>query len=568
MSEFPVRSVKYVFFLYVFVQVSWINAQPVSTRSDIEIKELATSNSSSIRVIYDPSTSNLFTLENDGDIKRVNFASDSNSVTFTTVYRTANHGLTRPLGMEFSSDGTLFLIGNETNQSNNQLGTGVIVKGVPVSPGSEDRTWSIIAQTVEYSYGFTYNHRMSGIAIDPNGEYIYVNSGARTDHGEEREGLREVGLTSIILKLPINGDNIVLQDDREWLRTNGYLMAEGIRNDFDFAYNAVGDLFSVENSGDRDDPEEMNWIREGHHYGFPWRIGDNNTPQQYSPYDPMNDPLLNPNTWGGGNLYATFYNDPDYPLSPEGVSFTDPVMNEGPDADKFRDTVSGDPKDASNLSVAIGTFTTHRSPNGIVFDKDSVLVEDLAGGAFVISLNASSLAFPLGDTGEDLLHMTLTKNGEESYTAHTTKLVTGFNAPLGIELVGNRLFIIETGLWSGNNNHKLWEIILPTEETVDVETESKLPSVFELLQNYPNPFNTNTKIKFAIPPVPSGKSSFVNLKVYNVLGNEVKTLINETKQAGTYDVQFDASLLPSGVYFYKLDIPGQSPLTRKMVLMK
>ena len=57
---------------------------------------------------------------------------------------------------------------------------------------------------------------MSGIAIDPNGEYIYVNSGARTDHGEVRVGLRETGLTDIILKLPADGDTITLQNDREY----------------------------------------------------------------------------------------------------------------------------------------------------------------------------------------------------------------------------------------------------------------------------------------------------------------------------------------------------------------
>lgn len=86
---------------------------------------------------------------------------------------------------------------------------------------------------------------MSGIIVSPSGDSLYVNSGAATDHGELREGNREVGLTSTILKLPVNGQNITLQNDREWLRSNGYLFSEGTRNTFDFTYAGNGDLFHL-----------------------------------------------------------------------------------------------------------------------------------------------------------------------------------------------------------------------------------------------------------------------------------------------------------------------------------
>ena len=82
---------------------------------------------------------------------------------------------------------------------------------------------------------------------------------------------------------------------------------------------------------------------------------------------------------------------------------------------------------------------------------------------------------------------------------------------------------------------------------VSVETEETNPSVFSLEQNYPNPFNPSTKIKFSIP-----QSSDVVLKVYDILGNEIETLVNEEKPAGKYEVEFNASDLPSGVYFYRL----------------
>ena len=90
---------------------------------------------------------------------------------------------------------------------------------------------------------------------------------------------------------------------------------------------------------------------------------------------------------------------------------------------------------------------------------------------------------------------------------------------------------------------------------------------FLLFQNYPNPFNPSTKIKFVIPPVPSGKSSFVNLKVYDTLGKIVTTLVNEEKRPGSYEVEFNGSDLSSGIYFYVLNI-GNKTLSRKMCLMK
>ncbi|WP_337867151.1 DUF5666 domain-containing protein [Ignavibacterium sp.] len=89
-----------------------------------------------------------------------------------------------------------------------------------------------------------------------------------------------------------------------------------------------------------------------------------------------------------------------------------------------------------------------------------------------------------------------------------------------------------------------------------------------LNQNYPNPFNPTTKIKFNIPQVVSGFSpSTVTLKVYDILGNEVATLVNEEKPAGSYEMTFDASSLPSGIYIYKLST-GELSFTRKMILIK
>ena len=98
---------------------------------------------------------------------------------------------------------------------------------------------------------------------------------------------------------------------------------------------------------------------------------------------------------------------------------------------------------------------------------------------------------------------------------------------------------------------------------VDVEpiTET-LPSAYALEQNFPNPFNPSTTINFSIPV-----EGFVTLDIYNAIGQKVASIVNETKSAGTYRVDFDAATLTSGIYFYKISV-GNFTETKKMILMK
>lgn len=105
-----------------------------------------------------------------------------------------------------------------------------------------------------------------------------------------------------------------------------------------------------------------------------------------------------------------------------------------------------------------------------------------------------------------------------------------------------------------------------------VKNNNHIPTSFNLYQNYPNPFNPTTKIKFDIPPlsVKNGEGPGVRnitLKVYDLLGREVATLVNEKLQPGTYEVEFNGSDFPSGAYFYKLET-GDFTHTKKMVLIK
>lgn len=95
-----------------------------------------------------------------------------------------------------------------------------------------------------------------------------------------------------------------------------------------------------------------------------------------------------------------------------------------------------------------------------------------------------------------------------------------------------------------------------------------LPTEFKLEQNYPNPFNPTTKIRFSIPNVGMGLAlSTITLKVYDILGNEIATLINEQKAPGYYEMDFNASNYASGVYIYRLQ-SGNFISIKKMMVLK
>jgi len=114
----------------------------------------------------------------------------------------------------------------------------------------------------------------------------------------------------------------------------------------------------------------------------------------------------------------------------------------------------------------------------------------------------------------------------------------------------------------GQGSNEVWfnDIINPVED--DYNKQTGIPAKLQLFQNYPNPFNPVTTIMFQIP-----EKSFVTIKVYDVLGNEVATLVNEEKPAGNYEVRFSASSLSSGIYFYRLQA-GDFIETKKMLLLK
>ena len=136
--------------------------------------------------------------------------------------------------------------------------------------------------------------------------------------------------------------------------------------------------------------------------------------------------------------------------------------------------------------------------------------------------------------------------------------------PFGTAQYLNCLFFIDelTGWAVGDNGTILHTTNGGVTFIEEEENNFTQPKEFLLLQNYPNPFNPNTIIKYSIP-----KSSQVSLKIFNTLGEKIETLVDEEKPAGTYELNWNAANLPSGVYFYRLQA-GDFVQTRKMILLK
>lgn len=529
------------------------NPQPL--RPDIDVNKFLTVENNCVRIDYDYSSGKLYYVRISGEIYSIDLAGPSKA-----LISTANdHGISSAAGFAIASDGTFFLVGNLTQTGNNNVG---IIKKGEIENGSQ--TWTTVAQTVPYPLNIQFNHNFNAVAISPDEQYLFVNSGARTDHGEDQrgDGNREFPLTTAIFRLPIDGQNIILENDEAFLVGNGYQLARGVRNHFDLAFAPNGDLFGVENSGDRDDSEEMNWIREGRHYGFPWRLGTNDTPQQFPGYDPGADPLVSPNSFAYS--LGFFHDDSTYPPPPDGIEFTDPIPSTGPDADRFRES-DGTAKDASEEGISISTFTAHRVPLGLVFDHDKALSDEFAGDAFVLGFGTGSNA--LGDPGNDLLHLDLEKNEvEQRYEVTVTRLVENFSGgrfdrgPVDAALVGNKLYVLETGA------PNLWEITLPAKST-SVASEGNIPENFSLSQNYPNPFNPSTVISFQLPV-----SSEVWLVIFSITGRLVRTLLKGQNASGTHSVVWDATddngtQVASGVYVYRIQA-GRFTAQKKLLLVR
>lgn len=522
---------------------------PVSLHPEVNVQFVMNISEKCARLAKDPISGNFFYITSIGNVYEIKDI--NNSPHDTLLYTAATHEIDFLQGMTFI-DSALFLIGNKLIDSTGNIG---FIKKAVLQP-SGIRTWINVAVTDTYPQSFTwYDHGMSGIVVSPDKNYLFFSSGSRTDHGEEQNnygqypGMREVPLTSGIFRIPANSENLLLHNNEDSL--SPYLFADGTRNSFDMAFDADGNLFATENSGDRDDPDELNWVRQGKHYGFPWIMGGNNNPQQFPGYSADNDALLNKKC--NAYLKGYYYNDPDFP-SPSGLTFTSSLSNLGPDADKFREN-SGQVNDGSSSGNFLHSFTPHRSPLGLVFDRKNILVPAFKGDAFLVcftrggdstGLDIYGNPGTIADPGQDLLHINFIPDSAGNYQMQVNTIVNNFDYPVDTYLDGNILYVIE---YSVSGDGRLFKVTLPLDPVATSEKNIELTvSVF------PNP----TSGIFTI----QSSEKISSISITNLLGEKIFEQHTPLSIGEELGVRLNQ---PKGIYFLEIISEGKREMKKIVV---
>lgn len=423
---------------------------PVILRPDITVRQVVGLPSGFVKLARHPLNGDLYLLSFEG-LFRVAPTGAATLKPVATAAAMMPDG--RISGLAFGPEGNLYLAGNlNVGATETQ---GFVRRGVPT--GDDAWTWETLATTAAYPLSATpFDHLFNGVAVSADGQWVYVNSGSRTDHGEvEANGrafpdVREVALTARIFRLPAAAAGLALPNDEAALDAEGWVFARGLRNAFDLEFAPTGELFAVDNGPDADYADELNVVREGGHYGFPWRFGAEDNPQRSPDYNGALDRRLNADFTAVRS--GTYRADPSFPPPP--AMMIDPIANQGPDAAQYRAN-DGAQRNAAAEGRAWHTFTPHRSPLGLVFLTAAGLPADLqppSNGLSALVLSWGSAGGTLTDRGQDLLHLRLTRAGD-SYTAVTTQIARAFKNPIDAVLIENRLYVLEFGAGGA-----LWEL--------------------------------------------------------------------------------------------------------------
>ena len=185
------------------------------------------------------------------------FVARANAPQIERIYSSADHGLNDTQGLAIGPDGSMYVGGNQGQRNANRI---VIAKGL-FDPASGQHTWQKLARSEPIPKGDVgaFNHFHPGLAIDPAGRNLFINSGSRTEHGEpaEMNGLYsglEAPITSAILRIP---------QRREYYfhrQCSPGLFSDGHRNAFDLSIGPDGELFSVDNGPDWDMSDEIGFL--------------------------------------------------------------------------------------------------------------------------------------------------------------------------------------------------------------------------------------------------------------------------------------------------------------------
>lgn len=338
-----------------------------------------------IRIAPHPKSGLLHVLCLNGDLWQIDPAAEGAKklVLQGSAYIKVTAKYVQSLGLHIDAASRIYIVTNERHDKEVPVRAHVVVyRGTPeaVEPYfTFDHPWGI----------GPFNHGACGIATGPDG-LIYLGVGSRTDHGEKGKDPKydpngETPLTACMVRFNPKEEKPKLE-----------VFARGLRNPFGFAWDDRGRLFAGEHGPDADHPEEFNWLREGKHYGFPHRFGNDKHP-----------------------MYA------DAVPAPEGQLFERPVANLGPDA-----------RPAGKLTH---TFPPHSAPCGMLFYREGSLPEKYKG-LFFVNLFGNYLGKE--KVGFSLVAMRIVEQ-EGRLAAETTNFLTDLRRPIDVCQSGGKLYLLE-----------------------------------------------------------------------------------------------------------------------------
>ena len=371
------------------------------------LREVAQLPELSVRLASRGPGSPVYVLAQSGGIYQLDTASKAVSpIIRPDEYGISGQGEFGSTGMTVDAGGELWVVTNQRLGSDKDdsmyMNSVVIWRSSEMVDGRPGKLRPWFRTSYPYGGG-PYNHGVSHLAFGPDG-LLYVNSGARTDGGESGKLPKyhpggETDITACLWRL-----------DPKAAQPKIEVIARGLRNAYGFAWDDRGRLFSVSNGPDANQPEEMDFIEPGKHYGFPYQFG-NSPATEGHPY-------------------------PHTPKAPEGQAFTLPVANLGPAA-------GGQP------AAPCHTFDPHSSPGGMIWCGADF--PPLLRHSFLITRFGNLIDCP-EDVGFDLLSAKLEQQPDGSWQARVSTVLAPLGRPLDVLHTGSgHLLILE---YTRPTNHK------------------------------------------------------------------------------------------------------------------
>jgi hypothetical protein len=388
--------------LWLGLQAQDLPASPEGTRLREVVKLGPADDSQPARVQVNPKTGLFTVLYVNGDLWQVDADKGEKKrvLEARSYFRKGAAKFVQALGLHIDADGLTYVVVNERHDQETPQRAHVCVYRIldgKAEPWLEfDHPWGI----------GPFNHGACKIATGPDG-LIYLSVGSRTDHGE-------AGKDSEKLRLDTHGETDVtaclMRIDPKVTPAKHEVIVRGLRNSFGFDWDDQGRLIASENGPDADHPEELNWLRAGKHYGFPYRFGNQALP-----------------------MY------PDAAVAPEGLTFEKPIANLGP---------SGRPKNETEY-----TFDPHSSPSGVLWYGKGTLPAKYDNSFFVARFGNYLGKVPVGF---DLMHVKLTeKNG--ALEGEFTTIVEKLRRPIDLCQWKGKIYILEYITYDNQRPSRLLE---------------------------------------------------------------------------------------------------------------